>query len=103
MASDIWRDWSPTFQTAVRALALSPEQGAAGSIRAVTDETLEGGEYLTPYYVPDCLPELLRGLMETHGVFWGPRVSKSSALSCHPTEGMRLWEESVSMLEGYLN
>lgn len=46
------------LRVASACLMLNTEQGAATSIAAATADDLEGGQYLSPYRVYGCCPEL---------------------------------------------
>ncbi len=51
--SNIWRGSSLCMKCIYRLVCLTTEQGSDTSVFAAVSSSIEGGEYVSPYYVPD--------------------------------------------------
>jgi NAD(P)-dependent dehydrogenase (short-subunit alcohol dehydrogenase family) len=105
--SDIWRTLGEGVLRALLrplfwAVFLSPERGAESTVHAATAETVRGGDYVVPYFVPFGSSSSALALpFEYLGPFAGCRAVASSRLSYDEQAGEELWSFSESLVAGW--
>uniref|UniRef100_A0A0G4HA93 Uncharacterized protein n=1 Tax=Chromera velia CCMP2878 TaxID=1169474 RepID=A0A0G4HA93_9ALVE len=98
--SDIWRFYPWLVQKLIAAVTLTTAQGSVCSVHAATSSDVVGGEYFSPYWVPDpawdpCGVSAWVGtVFEAIGPFRGALLTPLLAKVCSEEVGESLWSIS---------